>query len=98
MSAKHAKPAPNLTVRNISSTGVEVPMNIPLGTSRGLLTKAALLLIDVETNEGITGRSYLFCYVREAAFAVPKFLDVVLQTTKGDRVAPVDLWSKLQKP
>ena len=97
MIAQSTKSAPILTVRGISSTGVEVPMTIPLGTSRGLLTKAALLLIDVETEEGITGRSYLFCYVREAAFAVSKFLDVVLQTTKGDRVAPVDLWSKLQK-
>ena len=97
MCAQTAKSAPNLTVRNISSTGVEVPMNIPLGTSRGILTKATLLLIDVETEEGITGRSYLFCYVREAALAVPKFLDVVLQTTKSDRLAPVDLWSKLQR-
>jgi mandelate racemase len=97
MIAQSTKSPPILTVRGISSTGVEVPMTIPLGTSRGLLTKAALLLIDVETEEGVTGRSYLFCYVREAAFAVSKFLDAVLQTTKGDRVAPVDLWSKLQK-
>ena len=97
MTAQSAKSAPILTIRAIKSTAVEVPMTIPLGTSRGILTKATLLLIDVETEEGITGRSYLFCYVREAALTVPKFLDVVLQTTKGDRVAPVDLWSKLQK-
>ena len=97
MTAKSAKPSPILTVRNISSTGVEVPMTIPLGTSRGALTKAALLLIDVETEEGITGRSYLFCYVREAAPAVAMFLEEILRVTKGDRVAPVDLWSKLQK-
>ena len=97
MTAQSTKSAPILTIRSVSSTGVEVPMTIPLGTSRGVLAKAALLLIDVETEEGITGRSYLFCYVRDAAFAVSKFLDVVLQTTKGDRVAPVDLWSKLQR-
>ena len=97
MTAQSAKSAPILTIRAIKSTAVEVPMTIPLGTSRGILTKATLLLIDVETEEGITGRSYLFCYVCEAALTVPKFLDVVLQTTKGDRVAPVDLWSKLQK-
>lgn len=72
-------------------------MNVALGTSRGPLTKAALLLIDVATEEGITGRSYLFCYVRDAAFAIPKFLDVILQTAKGEPVAPVDLWSMLSK-
>ena len=88
---------PKLTLRSIGSTGVEVPMTVALGTSRGPLTKAALLLIDVETEEGITGRSYLFCYVRDAAIAVPKFLDVILQTVKGHTVAPVDLWSTLSK-
>jgi mandelate racemase len=97
MRALPTKSAPILTIRNISSTGVEVPMTIPLTTSRGVLSKAALLLIDVETEEGITGRSYLFCYVREAAPTVAKFLEEVFRVTKGERVAPVDLWSKLQK-
>jgi mandelate racemase len=94
---KSAKNNPKLTIRSIGSTGVEVPMTVALGTSRGPLTKAALLLIDVATEEGITGRSYLFCYVRDAAFAVPKFLDVILQTVKGEPVAPVDLWSTLSR-
>ena len=92
-----AKAIPKLTLRAIGSTGVELPMTVPLGTSRGIILKAALLLIDVETEEGITGRSYLFCYVRDAAFAVPKFLDVIQQTVKGEPVAPVDLWSTLSK-
>ena len=39
-------------------------MTYVLGTSRGDVTKAPLLLIDLETEEGITGRSYLFCYLR----------------------------------
>jgi mandelate racemase len=97
MPAQSAKSAPVLTIRGISCTGVELPMTVPLGTSRGIISKAALLLIDVQTEEGISGRSYLFCYVRDAAFAVPKFLDVILQSTKGERVAPVDLWDKLSK-
>jgi mandelate racemase len=97
MTAPPTKSAPILTVRGLSSTGVELPMTIPLGTSRGAITKAAFLLLDLETEEGITGRAYLFCYVREAAFAVAKFLEEVLRVTKGERVAPVDLWSKLSK-
>ena len=97
MIAQPTKSAPILTVRGISSTGVEVPMTIPLGTSRGAITKAAFLLVDLQTEEGITGRAYLFCYVREAAPAVAKFLEEVLRVTKGERVAPVELWSKLSK-
>ena len=44
---------PALTVRSISAVGVEVPMTYVLGTSRGRITKAPLLLIDVETAEGM---------------------------------------------
>ena len=47
MPSKAAVPA--LTVRAVSAIGVEVPMNFVLGTSRGRITKAPLLLIDVET-------------------------------------------------
>src|SRR6266481_431387 len=54
--------APLLTIRAIRSIGVEVPMTYALGTSRGVITKAPLLLIDLETEEGVTGRSYLWCY------------------------------------
>ena len=54
--------APCLTIRAIRSIGVEVPMTYALGTSRGVLTKAPLILIDLETEEGVTGHSYLWCY------------------------------------
>jgi mandelate racemase len=89
------KPAPRLTVRNIRAVGVEVPMTYALGTSRGAVTKAPLLLIDLETEEGITGRCWLFCYLPAAAPAIAKILEEVLHVTKGARVAPVDLWAKL---
>ena len=38
-----------------------------LGTSRAAIRAAPLMLIDLETEEGVIGRSYLFCYVRAAA-------------------------------
>jgi mandelate racemase len=86
---------PHLTVRDIRAVGVEVPMVYALGTSRGTVSKAPLLLIDVETEEGITGRCWLFCYLPTAAPAIAKILEEVLRVTKGERVAPVDLWGKL---
>jgi mandelate racemase len=70
-------------------------MSYALGTSRGAITKAPLLLIDVETEEGVTGRAYLFCYLRAAAPAIAGLLQEVLQVTKGHPVAPVDLWARL---
>src|SRR5881296_2566614 len=87
--------APLLTVRAVRSVGVEVPMTYALGTSRGTITKAPLLLIDLETKEGVTGRSYLWCYLRGVVPAIATGLALVEETIKGDRVAPLDLWEKL---
>ena len=70
-------------------------MTYTLGTSRGIITKAPLLLIDLETEEGITGRSYLWCYLPGVMPAIASALALVETFVKGDRVAPSDLWEKL---
>jgi mandelate racemase len=87
--------APLLTIRAVRSIGVEVPMTYALGTSRGVITKAPLLLIDLETEEGVTGRSYLWCYFPAAMPAIAKILEEVARVVEGERLAPADLWSKL---
>src|SRR6476620_6542290 len=86
---------PRLTIRAIRCVGVEVPMTDALGTSRGTITKAPLLLIDLETEEGVTGRSYLWCYFPAAMPAIAKILEEVARVVEGARLAPADLWSKL---
>ena len=86
-----------LTIRALRAVGVEVPMTYALGTSRATITRAPLLLVDLDTEEGITGRAYLFCYLPAAAPAIARMLEEALAVTKGDPVAPVDLWAKLAK-
>jgi mandelate racemase len=86
---------PLLTLRAIRCVGVEVPMTHALGTSRGTITAAPLLLIDLETEEGVTGRSYLWCYFPAAMAAIAAILAEAERVLEGERVAPVDLWSML---
>ena len=86
---------PALTVRSVSAVGVEVPMSYALGTSRGRITKAPLLLIDVETAEGVTGRAYLWSYFPRAMVAIASILKEVDERTKGQRVVPSELWGRL---
>ncbi len=88
-------PFPHLTVRAIRATPVEVPPNFVLGTSMGAFRQVPLLLIDVETEEGITGRTYLFCYLRAALPAVISLVGEVERVAKGDAVDPAELWAKL---
>jgi len=89
--------AARLTLRRIHAVGVEVPLKLPLGTSAGVIRVAPLLLIDVETEEGVTGRSYLFCYLSAAAPAIASLLGEIERTVKGERVAPAGLWEKLAR-
>jgi len=87
--------SPALTIRAIRSTAVEVPMRHVLGTSQAAVRAAPLLLIDLETEEGVTGHAYLFCYVRAAAVGIAGILGEVQEQVRGRRVAPHDLWSRL---
>jgi mandelate racemase len=70
-------------------------MTFALGTSRGVITKAPLLLVDLVTTDGITGRAYIWCYFRNAMPAVASILRTALETIQGDPVAPLDLYAKL---
>jgi len=53
-----------LTVRGVEPRLLKVPLRRALHTSASRITDAPLLLIDVLTEQGVTGRAYLFCYVR----------------------------------
>ena len=72
-------------------------MKLPLGTSAGTIRAAPLVLIDVETDEGVTGRAYLFCYLPAAAAAIAALLAEIERTLKGERIAPAGLWDRLAR-
>jgi mandelate racemase len=86
-----------LTIRGVSATVVEVPMNFPLGTSAGTVRAAPLLLVDLETEEGVTGRTYLFCYRRSGAKAVALLLEDAVELVRGRRIAPVEIGQLLDR-
>ncbi len=88
---------PVLTIRSIRSRGVSVPMKWPLGTSAQTVRTAPLLLVDLETEEGITGRTYLFCYMPMGPGLVTRVLGEALGAIKGERVDPAQLSGKLRR-
>jgi len=53
---------PSLTIRDLRLRGVHVPLRRPLVTRGGTIRIAPLALLDLETDEGVTGAAYLFCY------------------------------------
>jgi mandelate racemase len=86
---------PALTIRSVRTTPVLVPMTYALGTSAARVTEAPLLLIDLETEEGITGRTYLFCYRPASARAIALLLDDAVSLIQREQVRPAGIAAKL---
>ena len=88
---------PRLTIRDLRARPVSVPMRLPLQTSGGTISVAPLALIDLYTEEGITGSTYLFCYTPLALKPVIQMLETLVPLLKGDPVAPFAIDRKLQR-
>jgi mandelate racemase len=88
---------PALTVGTVRTVAVSVPMRFALGTSAATVREAPLLLVDLATAEGITGRSYLFCYRPSGAAAIAAVLHDAVALIAGERVAPIENAAKLER-
>ena len=88
---------PPLTVRAIHTVAVTVPMRFALGTSAATIREAPLLLIDLLTEEGVTGRSYVFCYRPSGGIATAAVLHEAVGLITGDRLAPGAIAAKLER-
>jgi len=85
-----------MKITNVRIRPVAAPMKRPLATSVATLTASALLLIDLETDAGIVGRSYLFGMGKQNLPPMAKLVEAMAEMVKGDEVAPIDLERKLR--
>lgn len=87
---------PRLTIRDLRLRGVHVPLRLPLQTRGGTIGVAPLALIDLLTEEGVAGSTYLFCYTPLALKPVLQALSNLMPLLKGEAVAPLDLDRRLR--
>ncbi|MEA3194416.1 MAG: mandelate racemase [Betaproteobacteria bacterium] len=85
-----------LKVRAIRVRAVSAPIRRPLVTSVGTVASAALILIDLQTDGGITGRSYLFAIGKHNLAPIAKLVEAMAEMVKGDELSPLDLERKLR--
>ena len=86
-----------LTIKNIRARAVMVPLKRPPQSASGAIGDASLVLIDIETNEGITGSSYLFAFQKPMLKPTVLMVEGVGEMLKGDTVAPYEIEAKLRK-
>ena len=87
----------DLRVRSVSCTPVEVPLRYVLGTSAATIRAAPLLLVELLTEQGVTGRAYIFCYRRSAAKPIAALIEDACELVRGDRVAPGPIAAKVER-
>ena len=75
-------------IRDVTVRSVVVPLSRPLATKVGDFAQWPLLLIDVTTEQGITGRGYLAPYLSRAATALRTILTDMGTVLRGQPVAP----------
>jgi mandelate racemase len=89
--------SPKLTLRALTAIPVAAPMARPLGTAVQTISEAPLLLVDLETNEGITGRSYAFCYQNSIARSLQAVARDLSSALAGMPVHPLDLSQRISR-
>ena len=85
-----------MKIRAIRARPVAAPMKRPLQTSIAAVTTAAMLLLDLETDQGIVGRSYLFGIAKHHLPPLARLVEAMAAMIEGDEVAPLDLEKKLR--
>ena len=86
----------NCTIRSLRARAVEVPMPRPLLTGGGQVSIAPLVLLDLETHQGITGRSYIFGYTPVTLKPLVALLDEVEKLIVDQPVSPLTLAEQFQ--
>lgn len=84
-------------IRGLEARPVNVPMARPLQTGGGAVTTAPLVLVDLQTDAGITGRAYVFCYTPLALGPVARLIENLNDVVAGAPLAPLDIEARLQR-
>jgi mandelate racemase len=72
------------------------PIRRPPVSASGAIPTAPLVLFDLETDTGVTGRSYVFGFAPWTLDAIAHCARGLFEMVKGDLLAPVDLEGKLR--
>lgn len=75
-------------VTAIELTPVQVPLGRPMRTASGTLPGASLCLVNVETDAGVTGTSYIFTYTPKMLRAVHSLHQDVVELFAGTPLDP----------
>ena len=83
------------TIRGVKARAVVAPISRPVKNAFGSIEAAPLVLIDVATDQGATGRSYIFAYTAVTLKPLVHLIDEIGKELVGRAIAPLDLMSAM---
>jgi mandelate racemase len=87
--------ASNLAIRGVKARAVIAPISRPVKNAFGVIEAAPLVLIDVATDQGITGRSYIFAYTKLTLKPLVHLIEEIGRDLTGRAIAPFDLMAAM---
>jgi mandelate racemase len=84
-----------IRIKRFVARPVIVPISMPLQTSSGAVSKAPLVLIDCETDQGVRGHSYIFAITPAALKPLTGMVNEMSGMLAGDELIPFELERKL---
>src|ERR1700730_1137692 len=88
---------PDLVIREIRARPVVAPLPRPIRTASGDVLDAPLLLIDVLTDAGVTGRAYAFAYTPLTLRSLAQFVRDIAPELIGKSVSPRARMRQMEK-
>ena len=83
-----------LTLKSVRVRPIVVPLKRPVVSKVGVFSEWPLILIDLHTNEGIVGHSYLEPYLRRSTRYIIPAIDDLAEAAKGQPIAPFDSYRR----
>ena len=82
-------------IRSIKARAVIAPISRPVRTAFGVIESAPLVLIDVFTDQGVTGHSYIFAYTGITLKPLVYLIEEIGRDLIGKAIVPVDLMAAM---
>jgi mandelate racemase len=86
-----------LTVRSVKARPVDARLERPIRTAVGTIPSAPLVLIDVLTEEGVTGSAYVFAYTPLALAPLARLVEEIGSEISGKSIVPFERMRELNR-
>ena len=83
------------TIRSVKARAVVAPIARPVKNAFGVIEAAPLVLIDIVTDQGVTGRSYIFAYAKLTLKPLVHLIEQIGGDLTGKAIAPFDLMAEM---